>query len=110
MQQYKIISHNKDEINKICLKPIKEIVEYIKNSLDIIIKLKFDKEIEEFKKNYQNLSEGAEYEKLLQKEEEHIRNISRTELILKIQCQKYAQKIDELEKKIEILKINLVRI
>lgn len=105
-----MISNNKDEVNKICLKPIKEIVDYIKNSLDIIIKLKFDKEIEEFKKNYQNLSEGVEYEKLLQKEEEHIRNITKTELILKIQCEKYAQKIDELEQTIEMLKINLVRI
>lgn len=85
-------------------------MDYIKNSLDIIIKLKFDKEIEEFKKNYQNLSEGVEYEKLLQKEEEHIRNITKTELILKIQCEKYAQKIDELEQTIEMLKINLVRI
>ncbi len=60
--------------------------------------------------NYQNLSEGIEYEKLLQKEEEQIRNISRTELILKNQCEKYAKKIDELEKNIEQLKINLVRI
>ena len=63
-------------------------MDYIKNSLDIIIKLKIDNEIEEFKKNYQNLSEGIEYEKLLQKEEEQIRNISRTELILKNQCEK----------------------
>ena len=83
-------------------------MDYIKNSLDIIIKLKIDNEIEEFKKNYQNLSEGIEYEKLLQKEEEQIRKISRTELILKIQCEKYAQKIDELERYIKILKINLV--
>ena len=108
MQQYKIISHNKDEINKICLKPIKEIVDYIKNSLDIIIKLKFDKAVEDFKKNYQNLSEGIEYEKLLQKEEEQIRKISRIELILKIQCEKYAQRIDVLERYIKILKMNLV--
>ena len=71
-------------------------MDYIKNSLDIIIKLKIDNEIEEFKKNYQNLSEGIEYEKLLQKEEEQIRNISRTELILKIQCEKYAKKIMRL--------------
>ena len=85
-------------------------MDYIKNSLDIIIKLKIDNEIEEFKKNYQNLSEGIEYEKLLQKEEEQIRNISRTELILKNQCEKYVKKIDELEKNIEQLKINLVRI
>ena len=85
-------------------------MDYIKNSLDIIIKLKIDNEIEEFKKNYQNLSEGIEYEKLLQKEEEQIRNISRTEFILKNQCEKYAKKIDELEKNIEKLKINLVRI
>ena len=85
-------------------------MDYIKNSLDIIIKLKIDNEIEEFKKNYQNLSEGIEYEKLLQKEEEQIRNISRRELILKNQCEKYAKKIDELEKNIEQLKINLVRI
>jgi len=72
--------------------------------------LKLDKEIEDFKKNYQKLNEGIEYEKLLQKAEQYIRKLSRIELTLKIQCEKYAQKIDELESDIKLLKLNLVRI
>ena len=72
--------------------------------------MKLDKEIEDFKKNYQKLDEGIEYEKLLQKAEQYIRKLSRIELTLKIQCEKYAQKIDELESDIKLLKLNLVRI
>lgn len=72
--------------------------------------MKLDKEIEDFKKNYQKLNEGIEYEKLLQKAEQYIRKLSRIELTLKIQCEKYAQKIDELESDIKLLKLNLVRI
>ena len=56
------------------------------------------------------MNEGKEYEILLQKDEERIRKLSSIELILKLQCEKYAQKIDSLEDENNKLKIHLVRI
>ena len=84
-------------------------VEYIKNSLDIIISYKLNIKLENFKNSYQNLNEAIEYEKLLQKEEERIRKLSSIELTLKLQCEKYAQKIDILEREKDILKSKIVR-
>ena len=84
-------------------------VEYIKNSLDIIISYKLNIKLENFKNSYHNLNEAEEYEKLLQKEEERIRKLSSIELTLKLQCEKYAQKIDILEREKDILKSKIVR-
>ena len=84
-------------------------VEYIKNSLDIIISYKLNIKLENFKNNYENLNEAKEYEILLQKEEERIRKLSSIELTLKLQCEKYAQKIDILEREKDILKSKIVR-
>jgi len=85
------------------------LVEYIKNSLDIIISYKLNIKLENFKNSYQNLNEAEDYEKLLQKEEERIRKLSSIELTLKLQCEKYAQKIDILEREKDILKSKIVR-
>ena len=84
-------------------------VEYIKNSLDIIISYKLNIKLENFKNSYHNLNEAEDYEKLLQKEEERIRKLSSIELTLKLQCEKYAQKIDILEREKDILKSKIVR-
>ena len=84
-------------------------VEYIKNSLDIIISYKLNIKLENFKNSYHNLNETEDYEKLLQKEEERIRKLSSIELTLKLQCEKYAQKIDILEREKDILKSKIVR-
>ena len=84
-------------------------VEYIKNSLDIIISYKLNIKLENFKNSYHNLNEAEEYEILLQKEEERIRKLSSIELTLKLQCEKYAQKIDILEREKDILKSKIVR-
>ena len=78
--------------------------------MDIIIRYKLNLEIDNFKNSYQKLNEGKEYEELLQKEEQRIRNLSGIELTLKIQCEKYAQKINILEREKDILKSKIVRI
>lgn len=78
--------------------------------MDIIISYKLNEEIEKFKNSYQNLNEGLEYEDLLQNAEKRIRKLSATELTLKLQCQKYAQKIDKLEKENQSLQSQIVRI
>ena len=48
------------------------------------------------------------YEELLQKDEERIRKLSSIELTLKLQCEKYSQKIDTLEIEKKELKHRLV--
>jgi hypothetical protein len=78
--------------------------------LDIIIRYKLNLEIDNFKNSYQNLNEGREYEELLQREEQRIRKLSGIELTLKIQCEKYVQKINILEREKDILKSKIVRI
>lgn len=108
--QYKIISENKEDLEEITKISFKELVEYIKNSLDIIVEYKLNIEIENFKNNYKNLSEVIEYEELLQQAEERIRKLISIELTLKLQCEKYAQKIDTLEKEKNKIETQLVRI
>lgn len=108
--QYKIISENKEDLEEITKISFKELVEYIKNSLDIIVEYKLSIEIENFKNNYKNLSEVIEYEELLQHAEERIRKLISIELTLKLQCEKYAQKIDTLEKEKNKIETQLVRI
>ena len=106
--KYKVISENKNELDETSKKSFKELIEYIKNSLDIIVEYKLNKEIENIKNNYQNLSEGLRYEELLQKDEERIRKLSSIELTLKLQCEKYSKKIDTLEIEKKELKHRLV--
>jgi uncharacterized lipoprotein YmbA len=78
--------------------------------LDRIVEYKLSIEIENFKNNYKNLSEVIEYEELLQQAEERIRKLISIELTLKLQCEKYAQKIDTLEKEKNKIETQLVRI
>ena len=108
--QYKIISENKEDLEEITKISFKELVEYIKNSLDIIVEYKLNIEIKNFKNNYKNLSEVIEYEELLQQAEDRIRKLVSIELTLKLQCEKYAQKIDTLEKEKNKIETQLVRI
>ena len=94
-------------MNELIKKPIKDLVEYIKNSLDIIISIKLDEELEKYKYNNEPNTTN-EYEKLLQKEEEEIRGHISIEHQLKIQCEKYAEKIDILEDEKDILLSQIV--
>lgn len=50
------------------------------------------------------------YEELLQKDEERIRKLSGIEITLKLQCEKYVQKIESLENENNKLKSHIVRI
>ena len=94
-------------MNELIKKPIKDLVEYIKNSLDIIISIKLDEELEKYKYNNEPNTTN-EYEELLQKEEEAIREHISIEHQLKIQCEKYAEKIDILEDEKDILLSQIV--
>jgi len=80
-------------------KPITVLVQNIKEALDIIISLKLDEELKKYinDNNNNNPNVISEYEKLLQKEEADIREHISVEHQLKIQCEKFAEKLDLLE-------------
>ena len=89
-------------------KSLKELVELVKNSLDIIISIKLNQEIDKFNENNTELSLAQEYEKLLQKEENNSREHISIEHRLRIQCEKYAQELDILEQEKIFLLLQLV--
>ncbi len=84
-------------------------IEYIKSSIDVIISIKLNEELEKYK--FDNDSPGAvkDYEILLQKLEQNIREHISIEHQLKIQCEKYAEKLDILEDEKIILLSQIVR-
>ena len=87
-------------------KPLKDLIEYIKNSIDIIISIKLQEEIEKYVNTQFN--PAIEYELLLQKEEQTNREHIGIEHQFKIQCEKYAQELDSLEDEKSLLLIQLV--
>ena len=92
---------------------IKDLVEYIKNSLDILVSIKLGEELEKYKfsKNDELTPNSArDYEKLLQKLEQNIREHIGIEHQLKIQCEKFVEKIGILEEERSFFVIELVSI
>ena len=95
------------ELNELMKKPLKDLVEYIKNSIDIIISIKLNEELEIINKN-NKLNSAREYEILLQKEEQNNREHIGIEHQFRIQCEKYAQELDTLEEEKIVLLIQIV--
>ena len=95
------------ELNELMKKPLKDLVEYIKNSIDIIISIKLNEELEIINKN-NKLNSAREYEILLQKEEQNNREHIGIEHQCRIQCEKYAQELDTLEEEKIVLLIQIV--
>ena len=95
------------ELINLIKKPLKELIDYIKNSIDIIISIKLN---EAFKNNKQNnnLNPSREYEILLQKEEKNNREHISVEHQLRIQCEKFAQELDSFEEEKDILLLQIV--
>ena len=88
---------------------MKDLVDYIKNSLDIIISIKLNEELEKYKFNNDSPGAVADYEKLLQNLEQDIRGHISLEHQLKIQCEKYAEQLYLLEDEKIILLSQIVR-
>ena len=86
---------------------MKELVEYIKNSIDIIISIKLNQEINNIKKDNE-LNPAREYELLLQKEEQNNREHIGIEHQFRIQCEKYAHELDSLEEEKLVLLMQIV--
>ena len=65
--------------------------------MDIIISIKLEEELKKYTDNKDNPNAANSYETLLQKEEQSIRKHISIEHQLKIQCEKFAEKLDDLE-------------
>jgi hypothetical protein len=94
-------------LNNLIKKPLKELIDYIKNSIDIIISIKLNEAFENNKQN-NNLNPSREYEILLQKEEKNNREHISVEHQLRIQCEKFAQELDSFEEEKAILLLQIV--
>ena len=82
-------------------------IEYIKNSIDIIISIKLNEQLEKINKNNE-MNPAREYEILLQKEEQNNREHISIEHQFRIQCEKYAQELDTLEEEKIVLLFQIV--
>ena len=76
---------------------MKELVDNIKSSIDIIVSIKLEEELQKYLPEKDNPNSATKYETLLQKEEEALRQHISVEHQLKIQCEKFAEKLDVLE-------------
>jgi hypothetical protein len=76
---------------------LKELVDNIKSSIDIIVSIKLEDELQKYLPEKDNPNSATKYETLLQKEEEALRQHISVEHQLKIQCEKFAEKLDVLE-------------
>jgi signal transduction histidine kinase len=90
-------------------KSLKDLVENIRCSIDILVSIKLKEELEKYK--FDNDKPGAvqDYEKLLQKLEQNIREHISIEHQLKIQCEKYADTLDNMEEDRLLLVTQMVR-
>ena len=92
-------------------KSFKDLVEYVKNSIDILVSMKLAEELEKYKYNDDDsYGKPRDYEKLLQKLEQNIREHISIEHQLKIQCEKFVEKLDILEDEKIVFYVELVSI
>ena len=80
-------------------------VDNIKSSIDIIVAIKLEDEIQKYIPEKDNPNSAKNFETLLQKGEEALRQHISIEHQLKIQCEKFAEKLDILENQ-KIMLIN----
>ena len=76
---------------------MKELVDNIKSAIDMIVSIKLEDELQKYIPEKDNPNSATKYETLLQKEEEALRQHISVEHQLKIQCEKFAEKLDVLE-------------
>ena len=96
------------EIKNLLKYPLIELIQYIKNAIDIIITIKLKEELEKINEKNDKLNPAREYELLLQKEEKNCREHISIEHQFRIQCEKYIDEINDLEQENNILLIQIV--
>ena len=93
-----------EELNNISLL---DIVNYVKNSIDVIVTFKVEDLIDDYKSN-KNQNAASDYETLLQKEEAAIRQHISYEHQIKIEYEKVLEKIEILELENKLLLYQIV--
>jgi ATP-dependent exoDNAse (exonuclease V) beta subunit len=93
-----------EELNNISLI---DIVNYVKNSIDVIVTFKVEDLIDDYKSN-KNQNSASDYETLLQKEEAAIRQHISYEHQIKIEYEKVLEKIEILELENKLLLYQIV--
>ena len=86
-----------------------DIVNYIKNSIDVIVNFKVEDLIDDFKSN-KNQNVASDYETLLQKEEAAIRQHISYEHQIKIEYEKVMEKLEVIELENKLLLYQIVSI
>lgn len=85
-----------NEINELKGISLLDIVEYVKNSIDVIVSLKVEETIDDYKSK-KNENAASDYETLLQKEESAIRQHISYEHQIKIEYEKLLEKIELMD-------------
>lgn len=85
-----------------------DIVNYIKNSIDIIVSFKVENTIDDYKSK-KNQNSANDFETLLQKEEAAIRQHISYEHQIKIEYEKIMEKLEILELENKLLLYQIVR-
>ncbi len=95
-----------NEINELKDISLLDIVEYVKNSIDVIVTLKVEETIDDYKSK-KNENAASDYETLLQKEESAIRQHISYEHQIKLEYEKLLEKIElmDLENKLLLYQV-----
>lgn len=98
-----------NEINELKDISLLDIVQYIKNSIDVIVTLKIEEKKNEYKSK-KNENAATDYETLLQKEEAAIRQHISYEHQIKIEYEKLLEKLEVMDLENKLLLYQIVRI
>ena len=98
-----------NEINELKDISLLDIVQYIKNSIDVIVTLKIE-EKKNKNKSKKNENAATDYETLLQKEEAAIRQHISYEHQIKIEYEKLLEKLEVMDLENKLLLYQIVRI
>ena len=99
-------NEEKEELKNLSLL---DIVNYIKNSIDVMVKFKVEDLIDNYKSNLnENENIATNYETLLQKEEAAIRKHISYEHQIKIEYEKLIEKLEVIELENKVLSCQLV--
>ena len=96
-----------NEINELKDISLLDIVEYIKNSIDVIVSLKVEEAIDEYNSK-KNENAASDYETLLQKEESAIRQHISYEHQIKLEYEKVLEKLEVMDLENKLLQYQIV--
>ena len=96
-----------NEINELKDISLLDIVEYVKNSIDILVSLKVEETLDDYNSK-KNENAASDYETLLQKEESAIRQHISYEHQIKLEYEKLQEKIEVMDLENKLLQYQIV--